>query len=233
MAILAIVEDDPDQSAWLAQVLNRAGYKCDLYANAEDFPRKVRENSVDLLILDWMLPERSGVELLRWLRHSIHAAMPVLLLTAKDHASDVVIGLDAGADDFLSKPADANILLARVRALLRRCGVQRDEGQQLLKSPYSINPAQRTIHLASVPITLTDREFDLAYYLFHRVDQMVSRDSLLREVWRMSPDIPSRSVDTYISRIRRKLELDGRHGWSLKTIYMHGYRLEGHKQVEA
>lgn len=226
MAIVGIVEDDADQCIWLKEVIEHAGHRAEINTSASDFRRRLATRSIDALILDWMLPDQSGIELVRWLRGSVHGALPVLILTAKDKDADTVAALDAGADDYLSKPPNAAVLIARLRALLRRTGIESSADHMIDVGPFALDLRARKVRLNGNPIPVTDREFDLAAYLFRRVDLMVSRDSILREVWRMSPDVPSRSVDTYISRLRRKMGLDGRHGWQLKTIYLHGYRLE-------
>ncbi len=233
MANVGIVEDDADQSAWLREVVVRAGHHAEVYGNAAEFRRRLAVRSLDALILDWMLPDQNGIELVHWLRNSVHSALPVLILTAKDQDADTVAALDAGADDYLSKPPNAAILIARLRALLRRSGVETALDGIVEVPPFVVDLRARTIALNGTRIAVTDREFDLAAYLFRRVDLMVSRDSIQREVWRMSPDVPSRSVDTYISRLRRKLGLDGRNGWQLKTIYLHGYRIEAAQTLSA
>ncbi len=233
MAIVGIVEDDTDQCVWLRDVLERAGHRAEVYTSAGDFRRRLAIRSVDALILDWMLPDQTGIDLVRWLRSSVHGAIPVLILTAKDQDADTVAALDAGADDYLIKPPSATVLVARIRALLRRRGIEISDEQIIDVAPFVLDLRARSVRLNGDAIAVTDREFDLAAYLFRRVDLMVSRDSILREVWRMSPNIPSRSVDTYISRLRRKMGLDGRNGWQLKTIYLHGYRLEATQQLSA
>jgi DNA-binding response OmpR family regulator len=142
-----------------------------------------------------------------------------------DSEADVLQAFAAGADDYIVKPASPPILVARVSAQLRRAGAA-DATAPLRFPPFVVDPKGRTITLDGVVAPLTEKEFDLAFCLFRRANLMVSRDLILREVWRVHEGVETRSLDTYLSRLRRRLGLDGSSGWRLRTIYQHGYRLE-------
>ncbi|MEZ5545616.1 MAG: response regulator transcription factor [Lysobacteraceae bacterium] len=224
---VGLVEDDPDQAQLIAHWLENAGYTVKLFQHAAEFRRKLGAVSVDLLILDWNLPDESGLTVLRALRESGNNQLPVLFLTARDGEQDIVTGLSQGADDYVTKPARQGELLARVEVLLRRTGLHTEtrlDDETL--APYMIDPARRRITLNGEEITLTEREFDLALFLFRRRGRIVSRDSLLESVWNLPGDVATRTVDTHVSRLRKKLELGGEHGWRLSAVYQHGYRLE-------
>ncbi len=224
---IGLVEDDPDQALLITHWLEEAGYTVRAFQHAAEFRRKLGAVSVDLLILDWNLPDESGLTVLRALRESGNNQLPVLFLSARGEEQDIVTGLSQGADDYVSKPARQGELLARVEALLRRTGMHteaRMDDEEL--APYAIDPGRRRVTLEGQEIVLTEREFDLALFLFRRRGRIVSRDSLLESVWNLPGDVATRTVDTHVSRLRKKLELGGEHGWRLSAVYQHGYRLE-------
>jgi DNA-binding response OmpR family regulator len=225
MAIVAVVEDDQTQADIVGTVLESAGHQARTFRTALEFRRGLGRAAVDAVVLDWMLPDEPGVDVLRWLRASAYAGLPVLMLTMLDREDDVLTAFDAGADDYLVKPASPPILLARIASQLRRNGAAENLGPLRL-GRYAIDGRRRTLSIGDAAIDLTEKEFDLAHCLFRRPNLMVSRDLILREVWQVHKGIETRSLDTYLSRLRKRLGLDGTHGWRLRTIYQHGYRLE-------
>jgi len=224
--VVGVVEDDPDQSAMISALLTDAGCRTVCFANARDFRRRLGAESVDILLLDWMLPDQSGLELLAWLRNSAHLTLPVIMLTVRREEGDIVAALQAGADDYLVKPAREAELLVRISALLRRTGIGTAESAAVSLPPYELDSGRREVRVAGEVVSLTEREFDLAYFLFRRPGRVVSRDALLQHVWNVDASVNTRTVDTHASRIRRKLGLDGTNGWQLSAVYQHGYRLE-------
>ncbi|MCI1710551.1 MAG: response regulator transcription factor [Chiayiivirga sp.] len=223
--LIGLLEDDPDQAALFRLWLESHGYATRLYPQAGEFRRKLGAESVDLLLLDWNLPDESGIEVLRALRAS-GVRLPVIFLTARNEEEDIVAGLRAGADDYLTKPPKQGELLARVGALLRRVGFQGEQAEDEDAQPYRIEVPKRRVSLNGREILLTEREFDLALFLFRRRGRVVSRDALLEGVWNIRGDVATRTVDTHVSRLRKKLELGGENGWRLNAVYQHGYRLE-------
>ncbi|MCB1559993.1 MAG: response regulator transcription factor [Xanthomonadales bacterium] len=224
--VVGLLEDDPDQARLFAHWLASSGLTCRSYGNGSDFRRRLGVESIDLLVLDWNLPDETGLEVLQWLRDSGHARLPVIFVTARNDEQDIVDALRAGADDYLTKPPRQAEMLARVAALMRRSGLH-DETPVLEElSPYLIDVTRRRVELAGSEVELTDREFDLALFLFRRRGRVISREALLESVWKISGSVPTRTVDTHISRLRKKLMLNGENGWRLNAVYQHGYRLE-------
>ena len=223
--VIGLLEDDEDQSRLIAHWLSDAGHQVRSYPGGAEFRRKLGAASVDLLILDWNLPDVSGLTILRSLREA-GSALPVLFLTARTSEDDIVTGLREGADDYVGKPATQRELLARVDALLRRSHPKKDTAEEDDVEPYRIDLVRRRIEIAGEEIPLTDREFDLALFLFRRRGRVVSREALLESIWNIRGDVATRTVDTHISRLRKKLGLGGEHGWRLNAVYQHGYRLE-------
>ncbi|HLI18196.1 MAG TPA: response regulator transcription factor [Rhodanobacteraceae bacterium] len=223
---IGCVEDDPDQTELLRLWLEHAGYGCAVFRTASDFRRRLGSEAVDLVLLDRSLPDAKGLDVLAWIRQSPNAGLPVIFLTASGEESDIVEGLAAGADDYVVKPPKQGELLARVAAVLRRRGGEADANEVLELPPYRIDPQRRQISVNGVPVELTQREFELACYLFRRQGRIVSRDALLENVWNLGGDVSTRTVDTHISRLRKKLGLSGENGWRLTAVYQHGYRIE-------
>ena len=180
--------------------------------------------SFDLLLLDWMMPEVSGEQVLAGVRERFGLNMPVMVVTARDAESDVVHALRLGADDFVVKPPKALELLARMDALTRR--VRNGRAMAIRIGPYEIDPERRSVSIDGRLIALTQKEFDLAVYLFQNVGRLLSRIKLLEEVWGVEADLDTRTVDTHVSRVRRKLLLDESTGWKLLPVYGFGYRLD-------
>ncbi len=222
---IALLEDDLDQAALVSLWLNDADYSVDSHADATGFLRAVRRDSFDLYLLDWVLPDMSGIEVLEKLRAELDDFTPVVIVTAKDEEQSIVRGLEAGADDYLVKPLRQAELVARVAAVLRRtAGLARE---QLDVAPYSLNVSNKSVSLDGETINLTNREFDLALFFFRNAGKMVSRNHLLEAIWGIeNKAVSTRTVDTHVSRLRKKLGLGEERGWVLSAIYQHGYRME-------
>jgi two-component system, OmpR family, response regulator RegX3 len=224
--VVGLLEDDADQAAIVAQWLEEAGYTTRIFRTAGEFRRRQGAESIDLLLLDWILPDTPGIDVLSWIRASANARLPVIFLTARGDEEDLVRGLQNGGDDYIVKPPKQRELLARVNAVLRRLGENGESGAEIDLPPYRLDPQRRRVSVNGRDIELTQREFDLASFLFRRQGRIVGRDALLENVWNLSSAISTRTVDTHVSRLRKKLDLNGEHGWRLAAIYQHGYRLE-------
>lgn len=211
-----------DYSAWLGE----AGYGVRAYTGAADFRHRVSGETVDFVLLDLVLPDGDGMSLLEWLRHSAYGRLPVIVVTTRCSEDDIVNGLRGGADDYCIKPVRRNELLARIEAVLRRAGLGISDGVLRHAPPYELDTAKRRITIDGGQVKLTDREFDLAAFLFRRLGHVVSRETLLNQVWNVTGAVATRTVDTHVSRLRKKLALNGAHGWQLTAVYQHGYRLE-------
>lgn len=208
--------------AWL----ENEGHECHLFSQGKHLIRSLGRDTFDLIILDWMLPDIEGIQVLRWIREHLDWHVPVLFVTARDAEADVVDALECGADDYMAKPIKHREMLARIKAITRRTQAQPEDGGTLQLGPYGLNLTTRTVSLRGMPVELTQKEFELVLFLFRSAGRVLSRGHILEGVWGCSPDLNTRTVDTHISRIRNKLGLKGEHGWQLKAVYQHGYRLE-------
>lgn len=224
---VGILEDDPDQAELLRLWLMHAEHSVDCYADAASFLRAVRHDSFDLYLLDWILPDLSGIDVLRKLRSEMADFTPVIIVTAKDEEQSIVRGLEAGADDYVVKPVRQAELVARVAALLRRAAGGSPEQENLNVSPYTVNVANKTVSLHGEEVSLTNREFELALFFFRNAGKMMSRGHMLESIWGIeNKSVSTRTVDTHVSRLRKKLKLCEENGWKLSAIYQHGYRIE-------
>ena len=203
---ILVVEDDKKVASFLEQGLREDGYSVDVAHDGTDGALKAHVHDYDLLILDVMLPGKTGIDIVRELRRE-NTPVPILLLTAKDTAEDMVRGLDAGADDYLTKPFSFEVLLARVRALIRRGGAQRLD---ILR--YADVQLDRIQHLATRgdwDLKLTAKEFQLLEFFLLRPEEVVRRTHLLEKVWDLSFDPMSNVVDVHVAKLRQKLRATG------------------------
>lgn len=220
---ILLVEDDARTARSLMSALAQEGFDARTARSAEDAALSFQAGNFHLVILDWMLPGRGGVELLAdWRAQGIR--VPVLLLTARDSVTDRVLGLEAGADDYLAKPFAFAELMARIRALLRRAAPLEPLRRTL--SGLTVDYAKRLALRDGVALVLTPREFDLLAYLLVRTGEAVSRDELAREVWRESHRATpiDNVIDVHIAHLRRKLD-EGREEKLLHTLRGVGYVL--------
>lgn len=222
---IALLEDEHEQARHIQSMLKEHGHQCDHFSTGQSFLSAVLHRSYDLLILDWQIPDTSGIEVLEHLRTNLNWRIPVVFLTQRDSETDIVRALDAGADDYLAKPAREAELIARIHALARRTSPD-GEREVLSYGPFRINTQQRTITLDDQTLTLTDKDYDLALFLFQNQGRLLTREMLLERVWGLANDINTRTVDTHMSRLRRRLGLNPDNGFRIKTIYQRGYRLE-------
>ncbi|MGF1480156.1 MAG: two-component system response regulator RppA [Cyanophyceae cyanobacterium] len=220
--LILLVEDDLAQLEPLQAALSQVGHIVDAVEDGETALWLIQEKEYDLLILDWMLPKVSGVELCRQHRHLGNAA-PVLILTAKDTTVDKVDGLDAGADDYIVKPVDVLELLARVRALGRRSPLWK--GDTLSLADLQLDLTSLSLERGDQKIQLSVREFQLMEYLLRHPQQVLSRDQIEQALWSWGSEPESNAVTTLVRRLRQRLEAVGAKDW-LETVYGMGYRLE-------
>ena len=208
---LLIVDDDPELLRFLMEELSSAGHQCIGCDNGQDALLRWRQEQFDLVVLDWTLPDFSGVELCRRLRSSGNTT-PVLMLTARDDVDERVKALDAGVDDYLTKPFELKELHARVRARLRRGGYEqelREENKPLRLGDLELNPTQRTVQRGGVDLALSQREFELLQHLISNAGEVQERQMILDAVWG-SPFVGDpNTLDVYMGYLRKKVELPG------------------------
>ncbi len=218
---LLIVEDDSRVASFIRRGLREENYAVDVAADGDEALFMAQTNEYDLIILDLLLPKRNGLDLLRTLR-SDRSTVPVLILTAKDELQDKVAGLDAGADDYLTKPFGFEELLARVRALLRR---RQDFVPTTLRAAdLEMDPTHHRVTRSGQLLELTNREYALLEFFLRHPNQVVTRTTLAEHVWEQDFDPISNVIDVHVARLRRKLD-DNFPKKFLETVRGRGYLL--------
>jgi DNA-binding response OmpR family regulator len=223
---IAIVEDDSTAGEAIVKWVAEMGHQPALFTDAKKFLAARVAHSASLLIFDWGLPDMSGLELLRHLRGPLQSTAPVVFCTSRGDEADVVEALRAGADDFIVKPLRKPELQARVSAVLRRSSNGAADMRELEVAPYSLDLVGRHIRVHGRTVELQNREYELAVLLFQNLNTVVSRERIVQTLWGMEPMETSRTLDTHVSRLRRKLELTPANGLTLQSVYGLGYRLQ-------
>ncbi|WGV28633.1 two-component system response regulator RppA [Halotia branconii] len=218
---ILLVEDDVAQLEPLQTALSQAGHIVDGVEDGAIAKWVICQRDYDLLILDWMLPEISGLDLCRQYRQAGKTA-PVLMLTAKDTTLDKVTGLDAGADDYLVKPTDVFELLARVRALGRRSPLW--QGETLQIADLQLHLSTLIVERGQATVELSAREFQLLEYLMRHPHQVLSRDQIEQALWEWGSEPESNATTTLVRRLRQRLQVVGAADW-IETVYGIGYRI--------
>ncbi|MGR3909826.1 response regulator transcription factor [Burkholderia sp. SR8] len=221
-----IVEDDPVHAKAAARVVEPLGHEVVEVRDGESAQALLRAEPFDLVMLDWLLPRMSGFEVLYWIRRTLGTSPAVLFVTSKTLEDDIVLAMDAGANDYIAKPFRVAELASRVNALLMRSTRDTDRRGLISAGDYVLNPRERTIRLRGEPIRLTPKEFDLAELFFSNIGKLLSRKLVCISTWGRELDPESRTLDTHIYRIRQKLQLGPENGLRLGSVYTHGYRLE-------
>jgi two-component system, OmpR family, phosphate regulon response regulator PhoB len=223
-ASILVVEDEPAIQELVSFTCSSNGFKVRRAESVGAAQQAIREELPDLVILDWMLPDRSGIELLRALRGEERTrGLPVIMLTAKSAESDRVSGLDAGADDYVVKPFSPRELVSRVRAVFRRRAPEHS-GEPLSYGPLAIDPVRHEVTVDGKPVRLGLAEFKLLKFLVGHPDRVFSRTQLLDSVWGDHVFIEERTVDVHVLRLRKGLAAAGAQHF-VQTVRGLGYRL--------
>ncbi len=223
---ILIVEDEEKLAQHLKRGLEQEGYMahyCLSGEQAEDYIY-LHSEAIDLIILDWMLPGKNGLEVSKTIRDK-NITAPILMLAAKDASEDIIAGLDAGVDDYLTKPFVFKILLARIRALLRRPKATEHIPQEVRIEDLVLNSSRRKVFYKGKEIFLTLKEFNLLEYLIKHPNQVLEREHILEKIWDMNFDSFSNVIDVHIKNIRKKLKEVGDADF-LETIRGVGYRIK-------
>ena len=219
---ILVVEDDSRIADLIARNLEAAGFSCVMASHGDQALGEFERSHPALVVLDLGLAGIDGLEVTRRLRRE--SDVPILMVTARSAESDKLLGLEVGADDYITKPFSTAELVARVRALLRRSSGQLSE-RRIELGDLRIDPSRRVVERGDTSVPLTTLEFDLLYFLAARPGRVFSREALMEHVWGTERVVDERSIDSLVSRLRRKLERDPAAPAYLQTVWGAGYRL--------
>ncbi len=230
IARILLVEDDERLAGLTSEYLTRNDFEVAIEGRGDTAETRILAEQPDLVILDVMLPGKDGFEVCRAVRHAYRGV--ILMLTARDEDFDQILGLEMGADDYIAKPVQPRVLLARIKALLRRLPAAPEaapgSGEEKIFGQFRISQATRTATLGEQPIDLTTAEFDLLWLLACHAGNVLSRDDLLQELRGIGFDGLDRSIDARISRLRKKLNDDPENPTRIKTVRGKGYLFSKH-----
>jgi two-component system, OmpR family, alkaline phosphatase synthesis response regulator PhoP len=223
MSRILVAEDDPDIASLLGHYLQRAGFEADVVSSGRDVLPRIRKAPPDLLLLDIMLPGLDGLEVCRAVRSDPQtASIPIIMVTAKGEESDRIVGLELGADDYITKPFSPNEVVARIRALLRRAHRTGPPDGRLTYGPLNVDVDRHLVRLDDREVRLTAKEFLLLQYLMQHRGRVLSRDLLLSDVWGYSYTGGTRTVDVHVRRLREKVPFLTD---AIVTVKQFGYKL--------
>jgi DNA-binding response OmpR family regulator len=223
LAKVLIIEDEPNMVVGLKDSCEYEGYEVSVARNGKEGLEKALTEKIDIILLDVMLPLMSGIDVCRTLR-TRGIETPIVMLTARGQEMDKVVGLEVGADDYVTKPFSIKELLARIRAHLRRAAKQVVELESFTFGDVELNFKKYTAHKGGQALDLSAREFEILRYLIRRRGEIVTRDQLLDEVWGYDSTPVTRTVDNHIARLRQKIEQDPSEPKHIVTVHRLGYR---------
>lgn len=224
MSKILIVEDEPAMRLGLNDNLEFEGYEVEQAADGEEGLQKILDGNYDLIIMDLMMPKMSGFDVCKTIRKK-GVTTPVILLTAKDQEIDKVLGLELGADDYVTKPFSLRELLARIKAVLRRGENLRVDEIKVQIGRIEINFQNYTAAENEITVQMSHKEFEILNYLWKHRNKTVSRDDLLEKIWGYEESPTTRTVDNFILKLRQKVEKDPNHPLVIITVYGIGYKL--------
>jgi DNA-binding response OmpR family regulator len=223
---IAILDDDAEATQLISDTLQAQGMQCECFGTAKALLKDLHRQSFDCLLIDWMLPDTQGTEVMEWVRANLDKRVPIIFITSRSGEADAIAVLNAGADDYMTKPLRLGELAARVKALVRRTQPQADEDALYQIDRFKFDTRTLRAWDGETEIELTQKEFNLALLFLRNVGRPLSRSHIMESVWGRDGDVPSRTMDTHVSRVRSKLDLRPSSGYLLAPVYSYGYRLE-------
>lgn len=223
---IAVVDDDYEIACFVRDAMREFGHSCEVFLNGAKLLAALRRDTYDLLLLDWHLPDISGFELLQRIRSDQSDTTGVIMLTNRSDKDAITQALRSGADDYIIKPEAGSVIAARVEAVNRRSQQGKEYDRYLNFGDYRFDHLAKVIFIAGEPVAVNSKEFSLALLLFENIHRPLSRSYILETVWHADPNLPTRTLDMHISRIRTKLGLRPENGFRIAAIAGYGYRME-------
>ncbi len=223
---IAIADDEADVQKYLKGIAEELGHVVVTYNDGNLLSQALIRDTFDLVILDWSMPGKDGLETLKWMAKSLTERPPVIMMTNRTAKKDISDALNAGADDYITKPEDRTVIAARISAMLRRNVGSGAFETQVTYGKYLLNRIDQTVTIGSETILLTAKEFELADMFFRNSDRTLSRNYIMESIWRTTAALATRTLDMHISRVRTKLYLKPENGFRIFTVFGYGDRLE-------
>nr|WP_298895098.1 response regulator transcription factor [uncultured Altererythrobacter sp.] len=222
---IAVADDERELLDQLAGIMQAAGHQIFTFRNGLDLINALKRETFDVVLADWNMPQRTGLEVINWMRDNLSPLPPFIMITSRQDSGDIVKALEAGAIDYIVKPEDNRVILARVEAAGRRSGANQIERVAKF-GDYELDRQSKSVTIRDREIALTNKEFDLVDLLFQNRDRPLSRGYLLSRVWGSSEDLETRTIDVHVSRLRAKLDLQPENGFVIRTVFGFGYRMD-------
>ena len=224
--LVVIADGEPEVVHHLKSIVEELGHAAVGYTDGDALMQALVRDTYDLLILDWNMPGKDGLEILHWMHEALPQRPPVLMITSRSAKKDVSEALNAGAADYISKPEDRAVIAGRIRAMLRRGAIGSTFDTEATYGIYHLNRIEQTVLVDGQTIAFTAKEFELADLFFRNTDRTLSRDYIMETIWRTTANLATRTLDMHISRVRSKLNLQPENGFRISTVFGYGYRLE-------
>lgn len=223
---IAVADDDSDIIAFLGNIIEKEGHVYTGYSDGEVLSNALLRDTFDLVILDWNMPGKTGIQIVEWMKDAVDDKPPVIMMTSRTAKQDISDALNAGADDYITKPEDPGVIAARINAILRRGSGASAMETTATYGEYTLNRIDQTVAHHGKEIALTAKEFELTDLLFRNRDRTLSRRYIMETVWRTNAHLATRTLDMHVSRVRSKLALRPENGFRIFTVFGYGYRLE-------
>jgi DNA-binding response OmpR family regulator len=223
---VVIADDEADVVAFLKSIVEQLGHIAVSFADGNKLAQALMRETFDLVILDWNIPGKDGIDLLKWMQTALPEHPPVIMMTNRSAKKDISDALNAGADDYITKPEDRSVVAARINAMLRRNAGAGAFDAEAVYGKYHLNRLDQNVTVNGEIITMTSKEFELADLFFRNADRTLSRNYIMETIWRTNAILATRTLDMHISRVRAKLDLQPENGFRIFTVFGYGYRLE-------
>ena len=228
---VVIADDEPDVIVFLKSIVEELGHVVVSFNDGNMLSQAMVRETFDLLILDWNIPGKDGLATLQWMQSTMSERPPVIMMTNRSAKKDISDALNAGADDYITKPEDRSVVAARINAMLRRNAGTGAFDTKATYGKYMLDRLEQTVEIDNKTRALTAKEFELADLFFRNADRTLSRNYIMESIWRTTAALATRTLDMHISRVRAKLELQPENGFRIFTVFGYGYRLESISQT--
>lgn len=223
---VAIADDEPDVVQYMSGLVEELGHLTVTFSDGDSLATSLARDTFDLVITDWTMPGKHGLSLLQWMQDTLSERPPVIMMTNRTAKQDISDALNAGADDYITKPEDRTVISARIMAMLRRSTSSGAFETKAVYGRYELDRIEQTISIGDKTVSLTAKEFELADLFFRNRDRTLSRNYIMETIWRTTKSLATRTLDMHISRVRSKLDLKPENGFRIFTVFGYGYRLE-------